>query len=553
MQSVPVSNAQRNMWIAEKIGAAGPALHTVEALEFSDDIEPAAFRRAVQEIVRRHAVLRTTVAMVDGVLEQRIHEDADISVPIITITAPDVAAEDGAAAPGHWLHHPAVHRLVDDPFHLATQYPVRAAVCRLPGGVSGAVVVVHHIASDMASAQIMLDELAALYGAFARGEPSPLPDPVRQYADLAIRDHASADEAAEHVRYWTKQLADLPAPIDLARPNRRPQIPGTRAASLRCSLPDALVRDVAEFARAEQVTVFAVAMAAYYVALTVVGGERDLLVAVPNLQREDEESEKLIGCFLHMLPLRAVVIDGSRVREFVQTIWAGMIEALEHRALPFDKIAEIIEAPCGSGFHPLTQVGFTMAGVPTRERTFGPVRATSLCVERESITYDLMANLQTTPRSMDLTLEYRVDIVPRPTVERMARVYPDVLRLMSVDPTRPLGTVLEEAGFDPAARRERPARGSGSPEPADAADSSATGLDPDVTARLAAIWKEILEVDEVDTADAFYTRGGRSLAMIKLVLRIVETFDADLPISAVLQAPTLADQSRLISRLRQSG
>ena len=43
----------------------------------------------------------------------------------------------------------------------------------------------HHIVSDGWSMGVLVRELAALYEAFAQGQPSPLPELPVQYADYA--------------------------------------------------------------------------------------------------------------------------------------------------------------------------------------------------------------------------------------------------------------------------------------------------------------------------------------------------------------------------------
>ncbi|WP_171075162.1 acyl carrier protein [Nonomuraea basaltis] len=68
------------------------------------------------------------------------------------------------------------------------------------------------------------------------------------------------------------------------------------------------------------------------------------------------------------------------------------------------------------------------------------------------------------------------------------------------------------------------------------------------TERMVAIWKEILQVGEIGEDDNFYDLGGRSVAVIRLVMMIADEFDTEVPINEILEAPTLSEQIRLIVR-----
>jgi acyl carrier protein len=521
----------------------------VHALEFSSPPDTDTLRRAIREIVRRHAVLRTTFAILDGQLTQLIHQDADISVPVLDLTEAGMA---GTAS--QWLRHPSVRQIKNARFDLSVDYPIRAALCQLGPESVAMLLVVHHIASDLASVEIMLGDLAAVYSAFERGEPSPLPELPRQYAELVAGQQAAidGDKMDEHIRYWRQQLADLPPPIDLAMGRFRPTVVSTRAASLRFSFTSELVKDVYHIARHEQVTVFTVILAAYCATLASVTGERDLLVTVPSVQREEDETAGLIGCFLTMLVLRVYVDNKISGRDFIQHVWSTVIDGLEHRDVSLDTLVEIAAPQRDTRFRPLAQVGCAVDEVLAGDRDFGSVRAVSRYVERESVTYDLMLSVQTTQHSMDVTLEYCIDVVPKQVVERIAAHLQDVLRLMSENTSGPLTALLTIS--DPTAGLSSELIGlpgealyqhvkemsRGAPE---------ADFDHQVVARIAAVWKEILSVNKVRLRDDFYDLGGRSMAMIRLVMQLGEAFGIDVPVVEFLQAPTLADQARLIGRL----
>ena len=78
-----------------------------------------------------------------------------------------------------------VHAEAARPFDLARGPLVRAGLIRLGEEEHIVLVTMHHIVSDGWSLGVLIRELSALYEAFHRGEPSPLPEPAIQYVDFA--------------------------------------------------------------------------------------------------------------------------------------------------------------------------------------------------------------------------------------------------------------------------------------------------------------------------------------------------------------------------------
>ncbi|HEY9652927.1 MAG TPA: SagB family peptide dehydrogenase, partial [Coleofasciculaceae cyanobacterium] len=69
---------------------------------------------------------------------------------------------------------------------------------------------------------------------------------------------------------------------------------------------------------------------------------------------------------------------------------------------------------------------------------------------------------------------------------------------------------------------------------------------------LAGIWQEILQLDRVSIHDNFFELGGDSLKAIQIISRLRETFQLQLPVQSLLEAPSLASLAELIDRLHQT-
>jgi pyochelin synthetase len=68
---------------------------------------------------------------------------------------------------------------------------------------------------------------------------------------------------------------------------------------------------------------------------------------------------------------------------------------------------------------------------------------------------------------------------------------------------------------------------------------------------IASVWQEILQVEKVGIHDNFFELGGDSLQATKVVARLRETFQINLPLQSLLETPTLANLAEFIEQIYQ--
>ncbi|HKH48922.1 MAG TPA: condensation domain-containing protein, partial [Thermoanaerobaculia bacterium] len=177
----PTSFAQERLWFLAQLDPESAAYNLPSAVRLEGALDVAALRRALAEVVRRHASLRTTFASRDG---QPVQVVAPPGAPgAAALSVVDLGPLAGRLAARETRRLAA--EIARQPFDLAAGPPFRAALLRESPARSTLVVVVHHIVTDAWSAGVMVRELAALYAAFVTGAPPELPELPLQYADYA--------------------------------------------------------------------------------------------------------------------------------------------------------------------------------------------------------------------------------------------------------------------------------------------------------------------------------------------------------------------------------
>ncbi|HEX8905984.1 MAG TPA: condensation domain-containing protein, partial [Longimicrobiaceae bacterium] len=273
---LPLSFAQERLWFVDRMEAGSATYHMPLFARLEGELDQGALRRALDELVRRHESLRTRFPLVDGLPVQRVAPPA----PVELLTHDFAAFRDDE-------REEEAGRLVREhariPFNLETGPLFRADLARLGQHDHLLLITLHHVIADGWSLDLLWRELAALYGAFSRGEPSPLPDPPVQYGDFAAwqREWLRGEVLERQLAYWRRALEDAPPLLRLPTDRPRPAVQTHRAAVENALLPRAQADAVLALARREGATLFMVLLAALDVVLSRLAGETDVVVGTP--------------------------------------------------------------------------------------------------------------------------------------------------------------------------------------------------------------------------------------------------------------------------------
>jgi thioesterase domain-containing protein/acyl carrier protein len=538
----PTTAAQRRYWLLDQLEPGNPALNMPLALRLAGPLDVEALERGLNEIVRRHELLRTSFETVDGQVMQVI-------APAVTLTLEN--AEPGEATDAN--REERVRQVMVEearrPFTLERAPLIRASLLRVSHDDHVLLLTMHHTVCDGWSNGILVRELGDLYAAFALDLPSPLTDLPLQYADYAHwqQEWLGGDGCDEQLAYWRKQLAGcspaLNLPID--RPRRRMRsAPGAVESLL---LPAPLARAIRAFAKREDATMFMVFLAAFNVLLYRYTGQQDILVGSPIANRGSVETEGLIGLFANTLILRTRPSGAVSFRDFLAQVRDVSLDAVAHEDVPFEKVLEELQRVGGPSraqpFHAMFI--YQTAFMQPREAaglTMTPLRSVS-----PGSLLDVTQSVVERAEGLRLQLEYDTDLFDAATAARMQGHFQTLLAEVVSNPDRllselPILTLVEREQFLPETmplRLDETIDRAALPAPG-RAQSAATSLPRDpIESSLKQIWEETLGVRPIGIRDDFFELGGRSLLAVLLMDRIERVFGKKLPLTTLHAGATI--------------
>ena len=412
---LPLSFAQLRLWLLDRLEPGSAAYNLPLAYRVDGALDAASLERALGEVLRRHEVLRTTIAAPEEGGEPRLVVAAPrrFSLPRVDLGSLPAPARAATAA-----------RLTGEegarPFDLAAGPLFRAVLLAAGPAEHRLLITMHHIATDGWSLDVLLGEISDLYRAFAAGFPSPLPELPIQYADFAAwqRRWLAGPVLEAQLAYWRQQLAGSPEALDLPTDRPRPAIETSHGAQFSAPLPPSLTAAVRAFSRHRGATVFMTLLAGCAAQLHRYTGEADILLGSPVANRNRAEIERLLGFFVNTLVLRANLAGDPSFDTLVARVREMALDAYAHQDLPFERLVEELHPQRSLARSPLFQVQFVFA-VGAGDRTLAPGLALSpLGVENRTSKYDLTLAFEVQGDAMVATYEYRTDLFEALTTVR---------------------------------------------------------------------------------------------------------------------------------------
>jgi amino acid adenylation domain-containing protein len=447
---VQLSFSQERLWFLDQLNPNSAVFNVPLAVRLTDAIDPDALKRSINEIVRRHDVLRTTFSTVGGRPELVITPKLNVDLTLVDLTLyPESAREARARA----LSRAEEQR----PFDLTQGPLIRTTLLRLDEQDHFFLVNMHHIVSDGWSLALFFQELSAIYEGLSRGEQSPLAAIPIQYADYAAwqREWLQGDVLQKQLSYWKDQLGgELPV-LDLPTDRPRPAVQTFKGAREWLVLSENLTASIVALGQREGATLFMTLLAAFNVLLYRYAGQEDVIVGSPIANRPQTETESILGFFLNNLALRSDLSGNPTFREMLARVRTKALEAYVHQDVPFEKLIDALKPERDLSRTPIFQVYFNLFNfadeikLPGSDRTVSFVEAWAQS-EEELSKFDLTLYAGQQDRELKLALVYNTDLFDAATITLMVTHFKSLLETVSADPEKCISDLSLQTNYEPA-------------------------------------------------------------------------------------------------------
>ena len=437
----PTTIGQRRFWALDAMVPGNPALNMPLACQLVGRLDRTALQLSLNEIVRRHEVLRTRFEMEDGELVQVVKAPTEVELRwrALTATSP---AEVEAQIEALKLEEGSRS------FDLAEGRLLRGAVASFSEHEHLLLVTMHHIASDGWSNGVLLREIAGHYVRVVRGEKPPFEDLPLQYADYSVWQNEwlkGADGEAQR-EYWKNYLGvEIPAlnlPTDRPRGRQATQNGDIRTRLLSMALSERF-RLVCQ---KENATPFMGYLAAYALLLHRYSGRAEFVVGSPAACRSQTELEGLIGLFANPLLFRARFTEKMTFRRLLHDIRDATVANFSRQEYPFELLAENLRTEESKRGVPWLQAYFIFQKAFLQPQSMPDLELVPLRSISPGAMFEWMLGLVERTEGVRLQLEFNTDLYLEGTIDQALAHLERIIAAAAVDP----GFLVEALVFDDA-------------------------------------------------------------------------------------------------------
>ncbi len=427
IEPAPLSYAQQRLWFLDQLEPGSVLYNIPEKTRLRGSLDIAVLKATLNEVVRRHEILRTSFDMVDGRPVQVVTPALPIALPIIDLSAlPEPEKEARRLGYAEAIK----------PFDLTRGPLFRATLLKLDEEDHVVLLTMHHSISDGWSVSVLTREVAALYAAFSNGQPSPLAELPIQYADFAAwqREWLTPEVLEEQMSYWKRQLGGNVPVLEMPTDRPRPAVQTHRGEVQGITLSHELSEQIKAMPRKEGVSLFMLFLAAFKTLLFRYSGQDDITVGTPLAGRSRVETEKLIGFFVNTLVLRTDLSGNPSFRALLQQVREVVLDAHKHQHIPFEKLVDELHVERTLSHSPLFQVWFFLENAGPEGLQLPGLRLSGLGGGNKTAKFDLTLAAVESAQHITLSLEYNTDLFDALTIERMLSRFEILLETIVSEP-----------------------------------------------------------------------------------------------------------------------
>lgn len=445
----PLSFQQQRMYVLSRLDRTRYNYNVVEVALLRGELDIAALQASLASICERHEALRSVFVEREGEPVQHV------------LQAPP-QFERIKLRPCPPDRRPAVVRrealrLAQYEFDLAREPPLKVTLLSFDKSSHALVVNVHHLVTDGWSQRLFWEALAAGYSAARKGSAAGLPSPGFQYRDFALwqQGWAQTPAAKEQLDYWRTQLDGVTTlPLRTDRP--RPEVWSGRGARHYFEFTKALSADIRALSQDQGVTPFMALLAVFQCLLFRHTGHEDVATGSLIANRNQIESERLIGLFANTLVLRNDFGGDPTFGELLRRVRQVTLDAYRNQDLPIEEVLRALQIARRSDGNPLFRIMFILQNPSIEAARFPGLTARRLEIDPAVARFDITLELVEAEGRFSGFFEYATDLFDAGTIEGMADQFKTLLKAAIANPEQ---RITRLPLLTDAERRRLPAKG----------------------------------------------------------------------------------------------
>jgi len=447
----PLSYGQRALWFLWQLAPLSHTYNVAFAIRIGSVVDITAMHKAFELLRVRHPILCTNYPKLESEPIQKVNQNQELDFLLIDASS--------------WNRDELKTKVIESyqlPFDLEKESVMRVRWFTCSNNDHVLLVNIHHIACDVWSIDLLIQELLQLYQAQISGVKVSLPSLKYSYQDYVSwqRNILQGTKGEELWNYWQQKLAgDLPA-INLPTDRQRSPIQTYNGSSRNFKVSSKLTKQLKELAQSSGVTFYTLLLAAFQVLLYRYTNQEDIIIGSPTSGRTKPEFASLLGYFVDPVVMRANLSGNPSFKDFLDQARQIVLEALDHQDYPFALLVENLLPYRDPSRSPIFQVSFALQKFQEsqdlqklfvndieQDVDWGELKLKPFKIPLFEGQFDLGLKIVEDDLSIFGSFKYNTDLFEVKTIERMVSHFENLLAAIVENPQQPVGklTLLSEA------------------------------------------------------------------------------------------------------------
>ena len=449
-ETAPLSLMQQRLWVIEQMQPGQAAYNIQSAHRLRGPLDLIALDDAFRKVVKRQPTLRTQLEQHGDGAIQRVHANVEASLlPVEDLTGLDERERETEAMR-------RMEALTAEPIPLDQAPLFRVRLFRLSAEDHMLFFMAHHAIWDGISLNLFCEEMAGLYATYSQGRLSTLPALARSYCDFTAwhLQQLEEDSLRPQIEHWKQHLAGELEPLHLPEDFPRPAQATGKGGGEIMRIGAALASDLRQVGSRVDATLFMTLLAAYYVLLHRLTGQRDIIVGLPVRNHVSEDMDKVMGFFVNILPLRLQVDPELSFMGMVAQVRKAVLDCFSNPDVPLEYLARELNVPRDPSRSPVYQALFSYQDIGERRAQWGDLQYEHVMLPQVTATNDLSMWCFGDADGVVADMNYNADILSAESGAAIHRRFIELLEGFGHDPEVAIGdaNALSEEDLEALAR-----------------------------------------------------------------------------------------------------
>lgn len=419
----PLSFKQEGLWFLQQLKPESALYNSPFAVSLKGKLDVALLEKGLNEIVKRHETMRTTINSIEGRPVQQVHPYKPFRLEMTDISEIEADRRESELMS-------RVYEEGRKPFDLKEGPLFRPSVIKVNEEEYVLMLIMHHIVSDSWSKSLIMKELGILYDAY-KNKRTPLLPPLKiQYGEYARRhrEWLQSEEAQLQLEYWKNNLANVPLIHSLPLDFERPEIGYYEGDSVEFEIDEDLAHKLKALCNTKGVTLYMILLTAFQILLSRWSGQDDIIVGTGVANRTRPELENLVGFFVNMLAMRSDFSDNLTFINQLEKVRDETLNAFANQEYPFERLVDELQPERSLSAAPIFQITFFLQNIVETASDFCGVDVEYFDMDYGVSKYDLSLILWEKMNRIIGGFSFNIKLFDKRTIQRLADQFLILLR-----------------------------------------------------------------------------------------------------------------------------